>query len=239
MARNHQRRLRKRQQFLVNGAENLARIAAGQIRAPDAVAEQRVARDQLVLRGNPDRDAPLRVPRRVEDVELGIPERELVALAGFAIDLGARRGRYAQPGRLGIQVGIKLGVVLVHVYGRAGKRLEFGRAPDVVDMGVGDHDGLHREPVPVEKRGDVRDIIARIDNDGLAGLLVSKNRAVALQHAHRKNLVNHIPIVYSGCILGVDAGSGILVAVGQKVVSEAALPAHYSAWFGMCWIFLT
>jgi hypothetical protein len=26
---------------------------------------------------------------------------------------------------------------------------------------------------------------------------------------------------------------GILVAVGQKVVSESALPAHYSAWLGI------
>ena len=30
-----------------------------------------------------------------------------------------------------------------------------------------------------------------IDDDGLLRLLVAKNRAVALQQAHRKNLVNH------------------------------------------------
>ena len=54
VARNHDRRLRKRQQLLVNRAENLAAIAARQIRSPDAVAEQRVARDQLVLGRNPD-----------------------------------------------------------------------------------------------------------------------------------------------------------------------------------------
>ena len=53
--------------------------------------------------------------------------------------------------------------------------------------------------VPVQHFGNVRDIIARIDDDGLAGLLVAENRAVALQHADRKNLVNHTTIVYSGC----------------------------------------
>ncbi len=55
------------------------------------------------------------------------------------------------------------------------------------------------KPVPVQDFGDVRDIIAWIDDDGLAGLLVAENRAVALQHPNRQNLVNHT----HDCILGV------------------------------------
>ena len=144
------------------------------------------------------------------------PRRELVALARLAVDLGPRRGLHSQPGGLGIQVGVELGVVLVHVHGRAGERLQLGRAADVVDMGVGDHDGLHREPVPVQDFGDVRDIIAWIDDNGLAGLLVAENRAVALQHADRKNLVNH----YHDCILGVWMGRGItLWSINHSVQS--------------------
>ena len=134
-------------------------------------------------------------------------------------------------------MGVEVGVVLVHVHGRAGERLQLGRAADVVDMGVGDHDGLDREPVPVEDRGDVRNIIAWIDDNSLAGLLVAENRAVALQHADRKNLVNH----NHDCILGVGMQTGynpmgykpfgaILVAARQKVLSKSAFAAHYCAW---------
>jgi hypothetical protein len=58
-------------------------------------------------------------------------------------------------------------------------------------MRVGDYDGLYREPVPVEYLGDLRDIIAWVDYNGLLGLLVAKDRTVALQHPYRQNLVNH------------------------------------------------
>ena len=113
---------------------------------------KRVAGDQLVLGRNPERDAALGVSRRVEDVEFGVPEGEPVALARLAVDLGARRGLYSQPGGLGVQMGIELGVVLIHVHRRAGQRLQLGRAADVVDVGVGDHDCFDRKPVPVEQR---------------------------------------------------------------------------------------
>src|SRR5579872_927370 len=57
---------------------------------------------------------------------------------------------------------------------------------------MGDHNRLHREPVPVYYREDVIDFIARIDDDRFLAALVSKNRAVALQQTHRQYLVNHV-----------------------------------------------
>ena len=39
--------------------------------------------------------------------------------------------------------------------------------------------------------------------------------------------------------LAYGAIGGILVAVPQKGVSETGLLAHYSAWLGMGWMFLT
>jgi hypothetical protein len=84
--------------------------------------------------------------------------------------------------------------------------------------------------VLIEKCRDLRNIIAWIDDDGFTGLLIAKNRAVALQHAHAKGLVNHIPIVYSGYHPMVyKPFGGILVAARQKVMSGSAIPAHYSA----------
>ena len=86
-----------------------------------------------------------------------------------------------------------------------------------------------------ENRQDAVDVVARIDDHGFAGLLVAENRAVALQHAHRQDLVDHIPIVYSGCgyhPMVYESFGGILVAERQKVVSGSDLPAHYSVWLG-------
>jgi hypothetical protein len=59
--------------------------------------------------------------------------------------------------------------------------------------------------VAVEQSGYVCNIIAWIDHNSLAGMLVAENRAITMQHAHRQDLVNHIPIVYSGPdgILGI------------------------------------
>jgi uncharacterized membrane protein len=67
----------------------------------------------------------------------------------------------------------------------------------MIDVRVRDHDGLHREPMPLHDLQNLGDIVSGIDNDSLARLFVAEDRAVALQHADRQDLVNHIP----NCIL--------------------------------------
>jgi hypothetical protein len=89
-------------------------------------------------------------------------------------------------------------IACVHVDGGAGDGLQFCRAADVVDVGVRDHNRLHLQGMAGEDRQDLVDVIARVDNDGFVRLLVAENRAVALQHAHGNDFVNH-----SSNILGV------------------------------------
>jgi hypothetical protein len=56
---------------------------------------------------------------------------------------------------------------------------------------VGDNDRLDCQPMPVQNRLDVLNLISWIDNDRFARNLLSEYRAVALQHSHGKNFVNH------------------------------------------------
>ena len=56
---------------------------------------------------------------------------------------------------------------------------------------------LHGESVAPHDLQNALDLVAGIDHHGFARRLVAENRAVALQHSDRKNLVDHMPIVYS------------------------------------------
>ena len=76
--------------------------------------------------------------------------------------------------------------------GRARSRLEFLRPANVVDVCVRHHDAGDSELVALEHREDVIGLVARVDDQRLAGLLVAQNRAVACQQPHRQDLMNHI-----------------------------------------------
>ena len=95
------------------------------------------------------------------------------------------------------QVGLHVHHVLqfavreVHVHRGAGCHLEFLGAADVIDVGVGDHDGGHGELVPGEDFQDAVDFVAGIDHHGLARGFVAEDGTVALQHAYGKDLVDH------------------------------------------------
>ncbi len=101
----------------------------------------------------------------------------------------------AEPGGL-LGHDLQLGqIVFVEEDGRAGEALELERAADVVDVGVGDEDLLEREAEIGEAAMDAADLVAGIDDDGLAGLFVAQDGAVALQRADGKGLEDHGLIV--------------------------------------------
>ena len=82
-------------------------------------------------------------------------------------------------------------VVLVVEDGRAGEGLEARGPGDVIDVRVGDEDLLDGEIVALEEGEDARNLVAGIDDDGLAGGLVAEDGAVALQRADGEDLVDH------------------------------------------------
>ncbi len=105
--------------------------------------------------------------------------------------------RHAQPLRLHVHHLLQLPIVRIHVDRRAGGLFQFLRAADMIDVRVSDYDGLHRQAVPPDHCPAPANLVAGIHHQGLARRLVAEDRAVALQRAHRQDLMDHTPIVYS------------------------------------------
>ena len=87
---------------------------------------------------------------------------------------------------------VELLIVRVHLNRRAGGGFELGGASDMVDMRVRDHDRLHGQRVLLQHGENLLDLVARIDHDGFARLLVAEDGAIALEHAYGQDFVNHV-----------------------------------------------
>jgi uncharacterized membrane protein len=61
----------------------------------------------------------------------------------------------------------------------------------MIDVGMGDHDGGHGELVSGKDFQDAVNFVAGVDHHRLARGFVAENGTVALQHAYRKDLVDH------------------------------------------------
>ena len=101
----------------------------------------------------------------------------------------------AEPGSLLVHHGEEGQVVFVQQDGSAGEALELERAANVVNVGVGDEDLLELEAEGVETAGDAVDLVAGVDDDGLAGFLIAQDGAVAFQRADGEGLDDHEAIV--------------------------------------------
>ena len=130
--------------------------------------------------------------------------RESPSRAGD-IDIRAGGRFHSQPGRLHVQTVVELLILSVHVNRRAGGGFELGRASDMVDVRVRDHDGLHSQPVAAQHGENVVDLVTWVDDDGFAGGFLAENRAVALEHSYGQNLVNHLSPNCSTCEGGLNS----------------------------------
>jgi hypothetical protein len=179
------------EQSVVEGAEDLAAVAAGEVGATDGAGEERVAGEEKILRREVQADAALGVSWGVEDA--GGVAGDAGGAAVFGAGVGGNDfGRWdAKPSCLLIHHR-KLGqVVLVEQNGSARGLLQARCSADVVDVAVGDDDLLEGEAVFVEKGENLGDIVARVDDHGFAGGLVAENGAVALQRPNRKGFEDH------------------------------------------------
>jgi hypothetical protein len=61
----------------------------------------------------------------------------------------------------------------------------------VIDVGVGDYDLLHFQLVLADDGENVFNVIARVDDHGFVRRLIADDRAVTLQRAYGKDLVDH------------------------------------------------
>src|SRR3989442_9852170 len=103
VARNDGRIFGEGEELLPDRLHDLPAVATREIGAANAVAEESVTRDDLVLLRNPEADAALRVAGRVNHVEFGFADLERVAFASGRVDLRAFGGAYAEPFGLCIQ----------------------------------------------------------------------------------------------------------------------------------------
>jgi len=58
-------------------------------------------------------------------------------------------------------------------------------------MSVGDEDLLESEAKSSKAAVDASNLVAGVDNDGVAGLLIAEDGAIALERANRKSFENH------------------------------------------------
>src|SRR5579871_318392 len=131
---------------------------------------------------------------RVQHVKGSLAQRERVAFARGRINIRAIRWFHAEPSCLHFQAVIQLLVFGVHIDRSPRGGLELRRAANVIDVRMSDHDGLHGKLVPRKHRKNFIDLVARVDDDSLTRPFVAKDRAVALQHSNRENLVNHLSL---------------------------------------------
>ena len=193
-----------------DGVDDLIEVATGQVGAADAAGEERVSGDKQLERGKVETDGALGVAGGVKHLcGAGFQAYALAVGEGF-VGRSCFRGCDAQPGGLLVHDFQLRQIVFVEQDGRAGEALELEGAADVVDVAVGDENLLELEAKLVEAAMDAADLFAGIDDDGLAGLLVTENGAVALQRADGEGFENHALIV------------GPAVAAGRRCVRECA-----------------
>src|SRR6266850_7915902 len=75
---------------------------------------------------------------------------------------------------------------------RSGEPLEVHCAGDVVDVAVSDDDLLDLQPMLLQEAGYLLNLCPRINHHALASSGVADDRAIALQHADRQDLVNDL-----------------------------------------------
>ncbi len=205
----------------MNGFDDLGGIASGQVSATDAAGKERVAGDEQFERGKVEADGALRVSGRVQYRGGVVLEADTAAVDQAAVGGSGFRGLDAQPGGLGFNHFEQRQVVFVEEDGRARQALEAERASHVVNVGVGDENLLEGEAKFSEAAMNAADLVAGVDDDGFAGLLVAEQGAVAGQHAYGKGFEDH-GLIVEGFVRGgtgpqsADGVSAQLLSPGKK-----------------------
>ena len=198
--------------MVMDGVQQLAGVASGQVGAADGAGEESVSGDEEALLGKVEADAALGVAGGVEDgageagrslvwwgaVEFGLgaglkagADGDEAAVGEVVVGRGDLGGGDTEPAGLDVDHLNQGEIVLVVKHGGAGDLLEALSAGDVVDVGVGDEDLLDGELVLLQQGQDAADVIAGIDHDGLAGGLVAEDGAVALERTDSEDFMDH------------------------------------------------
>ena len=131
-------------------------------------------------------DRALGVAGSVQDLGRVAVEANDLAVGEAFVGRGGFGCVNAEPGCLSSHHLQQRQVVFVEENGSAGKALELERSTDVVNVGVCDENLLELEAEGCQAAVDAGDFVAGIDDDGLAGVLVAQDGAVALRAGRRE-----------------------------------------------------
>ena len=176
---------------VVDGLEEGAGVAAGEVGASDGAGEEGVAGDEEFVVGEVEAAAAFGVAGGVDDGAGESCDGDELAVFEVVVGGGDLGRGDAEPAGLHVHHLDQGEIELVVEDGGAGEAFELQGSGDVVDVGVGDDDLLDGEVVLREFGDDAADVVAGIDDDGLAGGLVAEDGAVALERADDEDLVDH------------------------------------------------
>ena len=195
MAGDYPRIFGQCKQTVVDGMQDLLRVAAGQVGPADRSGEEGVSSHQQTVRNEVEADASRGMAWCVDYPGCMIRDTHNHPLVGAGVG-GRHVGSFnPKPSCLNIHHLQQDQVALVEQNGGSSRLLELQCASDVVDVGMGYDDLLQRESVLCKAHQNVRNIVAGVDDHGLACLLVADDGAVALQQSDRECLEDHEFIV--------------------------------------------
>lgn len=185
----------KRQEPGLDGLDDLAWVAAGQIGAADAARKQSISGNDHLERLEMKTNRTLGVTRRVQHFGGVAIETDTQPIGEAYVGSGHIGCWNADPRRLLLHHFEKREIILVEKDGSAGEMLQLECAADMIDVAVRDQDLLELQAKVGEAAVNPADFIAGIDNDGFGGILVAEQGAIALQGADGERLENHEDIL--------------------------------------------
>jgi hypothetical protein len=194
-------------------------VAARQVRSADRALEEHVAGEDHLLVRNRERHMPWRVPGREDHVDVEARHLELLATLERVLGVPRLERAEARPGD--VVHDVRQDVLLEHRDPDLGAgRLGHGsNGADVVEVRVGQQDGVEPDAQPVDRRKQLLGFVARVDDQSAVGLLAAEQVAVLRDRADGE----HTNV--NGHALRLPA-SGLLLTLPPVVEESVGVEAH-------------
>lgn len=188
----------KHDQLVANRSDDLRIRTAPQVGASDAALEKRVAGDEAGRGGGVSRfdlgggarasfvrgrgrvvdyqtDTARRVTGSMEDARGETSPAHRVAVFDEILNPHGFGSRNAEPLSLNVEVAVQLEIALVNQDRCSGRVMKASEAAHVVDVGVRAEDRADVELVLLDDGQDAINFVARVNDDGLAGMRVAQD----------------------------------------------------------------
>jgi len=191
MSRDDGYRIGQSKKMLVDGGEELAGVASGEVGAADGAGEEGVPGEEEGLLGEIEADTAFSVTGSVEDGSGEAGDGDGLAVVEGVVRGKDFRGGDAEPASLDVHHVDQGEIELVVEDGCASEFFEALGSGDVVDVSMGDDDLLEGELMLLEQLDDAGDVVAGIDDNGFTGAFVAKDGTVAPERAYDEDFVDH------------------------------------------------